>query len=77
MKYATIGSRYQVVIPKEVRKRLKLKPHSKVAVEARDGHLVLFPVRDGELRGMGKELADCTDAVDYVKRLRQEWEQRS
>lgn len=77
MRYTTIGSRFQVVIPKEVRERLKLKPHTKVVVGARDGHLVLFPVRGGELRGMGKELADGADAVDYVKRLRQEWEQRS
>jgi len=77
MKFATIGSRFQVVIPKEERKRLKLKPHTKVAIEAREDHLVLFPVPDGGLRGLGKELTDGTDAGDYVKRLRREWSRRS
>jgi len=77
MKFATIGSRFQVVIPKEERERLKLKPNTKVAIEAREGHLVLFPVRDGGWRGLGKELADGTDAGDYVKRLRREWNERS
>ena len=73
MTFVTVGSRFQVVIPKEERTRLKLKPNTKVAIEARDDHLVIFPVRDSGLRGLGKELANGTDAGDYVKRLRQEW----
>ena len=77
MTFATVGSRFQVVIPKEERKRLKLRPNTKVAIEARDDHLVIFPVRDSGPRGLGKELANGTDAGDYVKRLRQEWSRRA
>ena len=38
MTFATVGSRFQVVIPKEERKRLKLKPNTKVAIEVRNDH---------------------------------------
>ena len=35
MTTATVGSRFQVVIPKEVRQRLGIKPLSRMNVEAR------------------------------------------
>jgi hypothetical protein len=34
------------------------------------------PRRLSELRGLGKELWDGTDAQDYVNRLRGEWDDR-
>ncbi len=76
MTIATIGSRYQVVIPRQVRARLKLKPKSKVEVEARDDHVVIYPIGETRYRGIGRELADGTDAADYVRRLREEWSDR-
>ncbi|MCX7001953.1 MAG: AbrB/MazE/SpoVT family DNA-binding domain-containing protein [bacterium] len=69
----TIGHRYQVVIPKEERKRLGLHPASKVNVEARDRYLLLYPVTTKGMRGLGAEIANATDATDYVKKLRAAW----
>jgi AbrB family looped-hinge helix DNA binding protein len=74
MTKAKVGSRYQVVIPKAERRRVKLRPHSIVNVEARENYLVLYPVTGHGWRGIGRALADGTDATDYVKKLRSEWE---
>lgn len=77
MTTATIGSRYQVVIPKEERQRLCLRPMSRVNVEAREDCIVLYPSASKRLRGLGASLADGTDATDYVRRMRNEWGLRS
>ena len=76
MTSATVGQRYQVVIPKAERQRLGIRPLSKVNVEARDGCLVIHPVTVQGVRGLGRELADATDATDYVRQLRREWDPR-
>ena len=73
MSTATIGSRFQVVIPKEQRERLGLKPNTRVNVEARGDGVMIFPVRYSNLRGLGKELSVKEDPADYVARLRSEW----
>jgi AbrB family looped-hinge helix DNA binding protein len=53
----TISSKYQVVIPKDVRKSEKFKPGSKVAVIAKGGILYIVPVpKKSEILGMLKHL---------------------
>lgn len=74
MMTATVGSRFQVVIPKDGRERLGIKPLSRVNVETRRDCLVFYPVTSRRLRGLGSDLADGTDATDYVRHLREEWE---
>src|ERR1035437_7270157 len=77
MSTATVGSRYQVVIPREVRRQMQLRPHSKVNIEVRDYCLVVYPVNVAGWRGIGKALANGNDAVDYVRALRSEWNLRA
>jgi len=51
----TISSRYQVVIPKDVRERLSLRPGQKVEAFAVGGRIELVPVRPpSEMRGFLK-----------------------
>ncbi len=76
MTEATIGARYQVVIPKNERRRLRLKPGAKVEVQAENDRIVIYPVATKSLRGIGKDIAGDEDASDYVKRLREEWGER-
>lgn len=76
MTEATIGVRYQVVIPKKERRRLKLKPGSKVDVQAENDRIVIYPAASKSWRGIGKDIAENGDASDYVKRLREEWGER-
>jgi len=77
MSTATVGSRYQVVIPREARKLIPLRPHSKVNIEVRDHCLVVYPVNVARWRGIGKALANGKDAADYVRSLRSEWSRRA
>jgi AbrB family looped-hinge helix DNA binding protein len=53
----TVSSKYQVVIPKDVRERLQIQPGQKVEAFAIGGRIELVPVRPisemrGFLRGM-------------------------
>ena len=77
MTIATVGGRYQVVIPRHERERLGLKPHSKVVVEAREDCLMLYPQTGRDWRGIGRPIADGKDATDYVRKLRREWERHT
>ena len=50
-----VSSKYRVVIPSEVRKRIKLKPGQKLVVVEKDGIIRLVPVRLlKEMRGFVK-----------------------
>ena len=57
MSTVTVSSKYQVVIPKDVRDRLKIRPGQKVEAFALGGRIELVPIRPieemrGFLRGM-------------------------
>lgn len=53
MAITTVSSKYQIVIPKEVRERMKLKPGQKLGILMKGRHAVLVPVRPiEELEGI-------------------------
>ena len=55
MQTVTISPKYQVVIPKEIREALRLRPGQKMRVIEYDGRIELIPDRDiSELRGFLK-----------------------
>jgi AbrB family looped-hinge helix DNA binding protein len=63
----TISSKYQVVIPKPARERLKLKPKQKMTVIEKDGMLTLIPQSSlEELRGIaaGAKIDDYREKKD-------------
>ena len=58
----TISSKYQVVIPKQAREHLNLKPKQKLTVIEKDRMLILIPQASlKELRG----IASGADTKDY------------
>jgi AbrB family looped-hinge helix DNA binding protein len=64
----TISPKYQVAIPKEIRKRLKLTPGQKVRIIAYDDRIELIPVvpikkMKGFLKGMDTEVPREDDRV--------------
>lgn len=70
MHTVTVSPKYQVVIPKELRKRLKLKPGQKLFLFERGGQLWLFPPRPvSELRGIAKGLKWKDDYRDRNDRF--------
>ena len=51
----TLSSKYQIVIPKEIRDLLKLRPGQKLAFIPSNGSIKLVPVPElEELRGIAK-----------------------
>jgi AbrB family looped-hinge helix DNA binding protein len=76
MKSATVGERYQVVIPKEIRGLLDIKPHSKVVMRVVGETIILTPDLTAEMRGIGKSLPKDGTPEDYVQKLRSEWGNR-
>ena len=60
MATVTVSPKYQVVIPSEVRERIKLRPGQKLAVVEKDGIVHLIPVRSlkdlkGFVQGVSSE----------------------
>ena len=73
----TISSKYQVVIPKAVRKALGLHPGDQLLVQLEDGKVVMRPRPQSytkHLRGLHKQVWKGLDATEYVKRERASWE---
>jgi AbrB family looped-hinge helix DNA binding protein len=61
MDTATISSKYQIVIPREIREKWKVKPGQKVRLIIIGNRLEVVPVRDikearGFLKGMSSEI---------------------
>ena len=55
MQTVTVSPKYQVVIPKEIREALKLRPGQKMRVIEYHGRIILIPDRDiSELKGFLK-----------------------
>ena len=58
MQTVTVSPKYQVVIPKNIRDALKLRPGQKMRVMEYDGRIELIPDRDiSELRGFLKGIS--------------------
>lgn len=55
MTAVTVSPKYQVVIPKEIRERLHIKPGQKLIVLGLDGRIELIPEQKiSDLRGIAK-----------------------
>jgi AbrB family looped-hinge helix DNA binding protein len=76
MSEATVGDRFQIVIPAAERKKIGIRPRQKVKVQVREGRLIIEPLGSPQVRGLLNELRDGRDATDYVRYLRKEWEKR-
>lgn len=77
----TVGSKYQIVIPKEVRKKIKgLRPGAKVMVKSLDNQTVSIKTEDKNwlerTRGMMTEAWRGVDTTKYLDNLRNEWDQK-
>jgi len=68
MNTVTVSPKYQVVIPKNIREALQLRPGQKMKVIEYDGRIELIPDRDiSELRGFLKGIN--TDFIREGDRL--------
>lgn len=81
MQQVTVGTKYQIVIPKEVRKKIKgLKPGSKVSVGLSDEATITVKTNPEDwlkrTRGMMKDAWEGIDTTKYLQNLRNEWDKK-
>jgi AbrB family looped-hinge helix DNA binding protein len=70
MAIVKVSPKYQVVIPKEVREQLQLKPGVELNVYVLDGIIRLSPPRSiKELRGIAKGMKWKDDYRDHSERF--------
>ncbi len=81
MSKTTLSSKNQIVVPKEVREKLKLVPGAKISIyPVDDNHAIL--TRQSEdyvksLRGLGKEVWQALGGADkYIKEERAAWDKK-
>lgn len=80
MTESLVSTKYQVVIPKTVRRKLNVKPGQKLTVNAAGGQIILTPSKSKlnwpedyikRLRGLWK---DDRDVGKYLEKERNSWE---
>jgi AbrB family looped-hinge helix DNA binding protein len=74
-----VSTKHQIVVPSAARKALGIDAGDRLTVEVTPDALILRPrgQRSGRrLRGLGREAWAGVDPVDYVRRLREEWDER-
>lgn len=80
MQLVTVGSKYQIVIPKEVRKKVKgIIPGAKVAVSVSKNKLEVSPESGNwveRTRGMMTEAWKGIDPAAEIDKMRDEWEEK-
>lgn len=81
MQLVTVGSKYQIVIPKEVRKKLKgLRPGAKIAVKPVDETTVTLKTQEvkwsDRTYGLMKDAWKGIDPEQEIDKMRNEWEEK-
>lgn len=80
MQLVTVGSKYQIVIPKEARKKLKgITPGSKMAVSVGKNELTIKPKSENWIdryQGIAKKAWRRIDTTKYLEGLRNEWDRK-
>lgn len=83
MQQVTVGTKYQIVIPKEVRKKIKgLKPGNKVDVYQVDDQTLTVKAKPDQTSwvertyGMMSEAWKGIDPIAELEKMRNEWEER-
>ncbi|MBI4038928.1 AbrB/MazE/SpoVT family DNA-binding domain-containing protein [Candidatus Daviesbacteria bacterium] len=69
----TVSTKYQVVIPKEARKKIKIKPGQKMDVEVVENRVTFSPARVAKpMEYYYKKLGGIWEGVDIDKYLEEE-----
>lgn len=74
-----VSTKHQIVVPSAARRALGIRAGDRLTVEIRGDELVLHGSRRASqrLRGLGAKVWQGIDPVDYVRELREEWDDRA
>ena len=71
-----VSSKYQIVIPREVRKKINLKSGDRLIIKANNEKIIIYPQPKNYAKyslGLGKEIWQSIDATEYIKKERETW----
>lgn len=74
-----VSTKHQIVVPSEARRALGIVAGDRLTVEVTPEAIVLRPRTQhagARLRGLGSMIWQDVDPVEYVRRLRDEWDDR-
>jgi AbrB family looped-hinge helix DNA binding protein len=79
MSFTTLNAKYQIVIPKDIRKKLSLSPRNKLEIylSPDQTYLIVKPVIENwskHIRGLGKEIWREIDTKKYHKEFKESLE---
>ncbi|MBI3290806.1 AbrB/MazE/SpoVT family DNA-binding domain-containing protein [Candidatus Falkowbacteria bacterium] len=82
METAKLSRKYQIVVPKEVRKKMNLRVGERVAVYGVDENRAMLVRRPKSyadaLQGLGKEVWEALGGADkYIREERASWDKKS
>ncbi len=82
MEAAKLSRKYQIVVPKEVRKKMNLRVGERVAVYGVDENRAMLVRRPKSyadaLQGLGKEVWEALGGADkYIREERASWDKKS
>lgn len=72
----TLSSKNQIVVPREARERMSLRPGQQLLVLCREDRIVLIPRPDdfvGHMTGLHKEVWQDLGADEHLSRERDGW----
>ncbi len=68
VEFTKITSKGQVVIPASLRRKLRMKAGTRIAVHENDGQLILQPITDEYINSLCGILGDTTDMIEQLLR---------
>lgn len=71
-----VSKKYQIAVPSEVRKQLRIEPGDNLLVDVQGCHIVLIPEPKDyakRLKGLHREVWQDVEPQEYVRREREAW----
>ena len=71
-----VSSKYQIVIPLEVRKKINLKSGDRLIIKANNEKIIIYLQPKNYAKyslGLGKEIWQGIDTTKYVRKERETW----
>jgi AbrB family looped-hinge helix DNA binding protein len=72
-----VSKKNQIVVPKQARKLLDIKPGNELLVKIKEDRIILIPKPKDftkYMEGLHKEIWEGIDATEYVRREREAWQ---
>ena len=71
-----VSSKYQIVIPRDIREKLNLKAGDNLIIKTNNEKIIMYPQPKSYAKyalGLGKEIWQGIDAAEYVRKERETW----